>query len=289
MSSTQKTSVRFAPSPNGYLHLGHAFSAFFAYDKAGQAGSDFILRIEDIDTNRCNKTLEQQIYKDLEWIGIKWETPVRRQSDHWDDYRTALNKLDRLNLLYPCFCTRKDIKEEVDRSLSAPHGPEGIIYPGLCKNLSKETRAKKIEAGLPYTLRLDLEKALKHINKPLYWFDEEKGKQEAHPHEIGDAVLMRKDIPTSYHLSVVVDDHLQGITHVTRGEDLFYATHMHRVLQELLGYEPPLYHHHRLITDKNGKRFAKRNQSLSIKTLRENGYTPDDVKRMIESSPTSIL
>lgn len=284
MRRSSNTRVRFAPSPNGHLHLGHAYSAFFAFEKAKQTGGSFILRIENIDTTRCDKQLENDIFEDLIWLGLEWTEPVRRQSEHMEDYQKALNKLDSIELTYPCFCTRKEINEEATRSLTAPHGPEGIVYPGTCKTLSLKDRAEKIKSGLPYTIRLDLEKALNYIGKPLFWYDEEKGKQEAKAHDIGDAVLMRKDIPTSYHLSVVVDDHLQGITHVTRGKDLFYATHLHKILQELLGYKTPLYHHHKLITDKNGKRFAKRDNAITLRALREQGHTPDDIKRMIETA-----
>ncbi len=274
--------TRFAPSPTGRLHIGHAYSALFAYRLARDSGGRFILRIEDIDQDRCHPEFEQGIYEDLTWLGLTWETPVRRQSEHMPDYRAALDKLMDEDLIYPCFCTRKDIAEEVARAAAAPHGPEGVLYPGTCRALSPAQRKEKMKNGLPYAFRLESAKAetlLRGRNKwPLYWHDRGKGRQEAVPGILGDAVLARKDMNTSYHLSVTLDDHTQGVTLVTRGEDLFYATHLHRLLQELLGLEIPEWHHHPLLLDKDGKRFAKRNDSVTLQYLRETmGKTPQEV------------
>jgi glutamyl-Q tRNA(Asp) synthetase len=272
--------TRFAPSPTGRLHLGHACSALFAYEQA--KGGRFILRIEDIDAARCRPEFEQGIYEDLKWLGLTWEEPVRRQSEHFDTYDSHLRKLDERGLLYPCFCTRKEIQEEIARAPSAPHGPEGALYPGTCRALSFQERLQRMNAGQPYALRLDMQKSLAHVNRPLYWTDRAKGMQTAAPDLLGDVVLARKDTPASYHLCVTIDDHLQGVTLVTRGEDLFYATHLHRLLQALLGLDVPDYHHHRLLLDENGRRFAKRNRSVTLEHLRGDGKTPEDIKRMVE-------
>lgn len=274
--------TRFAPSPTGRLHIGHAYSALFAYKLAIEAGGKFILRIEDIDPERCHKEFEDGIFEDFAWLGLSWEEPVRRQSDYMHDYSDALAKLQARDLLYPCFCTRKEIREEVMRSGYAPHGPEGLLYPGTCKKLSDAVREQKIAAGIPHAFRLDLEKAMQDIEEPLTWIDHEKGEQEATPEILGDAVLARKDISASYHLSVTIDDHLQGITLVTRGEELFYATHLHRLLQELLELDVPEWHHHKIITNQDGERLAKRDKAISIQHLRENeGKTPQDIMEMI--------
>jgi len=270
--------TRFAPSPTGRLHIGHAYSAFFAYRLAKESGGKFILRIEDIDPERCQKEFGDGIYEDLAWLGLDWEKPVRRQSDYMQDYNKALTKLHNRNLLYPCFCTRKEIRQEVMLSGYAPHGPEGLLYPGTCKGLSNIVREQKIAAGIPYAFRLDLEKAMADIKEPLTWIDREKGEQQATPEILGDVVLARKDINASYHLSVTIDDHIQGITLVTRGEELFYASHLHRLLQELLELHVPQWHHHKIITDKDGNRLAKRDSSISIQYLREKqGRTPQDI------------
>lgn len=273
--------TRFAPSPTGRLHIGHAFSALFAFRESLDHGGRFILRIEDIDPARCRPAFEDGIFEDLGWLGLEWEKPVRRQSDHMADYKSALHRLDELNLLYPCFCTRKDIQEEIARSGSAPHGPEGALYPGTCRTLTKDEREEKRARGLPYALRLDMEKALASLEAPLTWTDLSKGTQTATPGILGDVVLARKDVMASYHLCVTLDDHLQGVSVVTRGEDLFYASHLHRLLQHLLGLNVPVWHHHRLLFDKDGKRFAKRNKSVTLQHLREiEGMTPEEVKGM---------
>jgi glutamyl-Q tRNA(Asp) synthetase len=277
--------TRFAPSPTGRLHIGHAHSALFAYEKARTAGGRFILRIEDIDSGRCRPEFVAGIYEDLAWLGLEWEMPVRRQSRHMSDYGDALETLKQAGLLYPCFCTRRDIAAEIERSGVAPHGPEGHLYPGLCRNLSRAAQDERIAAGAEYAWRLDMDKAIMQVRGrghwPLRWRDGDKGGQTATPEILGDVVLARKDVATSYHLSVTLDDHLQGVTLVTRGEDLFYATHLHRLLQELLGLSVPAWHHHGLLRDQDGKRFAKRNNSVTLQYLREiEKKTPQDVREM---------
>lgn len=281
--------TRFAPSPTGRLHIGHAYSALFAYEKAKDHNGRFILRIEDIDAERCHLEFTEGIYEDLRWLGLEWEEPVRLQSEHMDDYTAALGKLESAELLYPCFCTRKDIREEIERAGGAPHGPEGPLYPGTCRHLDSDERAEMITGETPYALRLDLERALEHIHHaPLFFHDHAQGDIQAAPEILGDAVLARKDCPTSYHLSVCVDDALQGITCVTRGEDLLYATHLHRLLQELLGLPLPKYHHHPLLTDEKGERFAKRNKSVTLEEMRKSGSTASNIKRDIQSRIKNI-
>ncbi len=270
--------TRFAPSPTGYLHLGHAYSAKLASDFAHERGGKFLLRIEDIDHGRCKMEYETAIYEDMHWVGLTWERPVRRQSDHMQDYLDARDILDQKQLLYPCFCTRKDIRQKIKESGRAPHDlhSEGPLYPGICRNLTAAERQDHIEAGRPYALRLDMAKALELAkDTALAWTDLEAGEQITGPEAlrdiIGDVILARKDIPTSYHLSVVVDDHLQEISHIIRGKDLFQATHLHRLLQFILGYKTPLYLHHDLLTDENGRRYAKRDNAKTLKFMRENG------------------
>ncbi|HLO76406.1 MAG TPA: tRNA glutamyl-Q(34) synthetase GluQRS [Magnetospirillum sp.] len=271
--------TRFAPSPTGRLHLGHAHSALFAREQAGADGR-FLLRIEDIDPVRCRPEFIDGIFEDLAWLGLTWELPVRRQSEHLDDYRAALARLDAMGLLYPCFCTRKDIADEVARAGHAPHGPDGVLYPGLCRTLSAAERTERMEAGEPFALRLDMAAATARVGR-LCWHDRAAGEQVATPEIFGDVVLARKDVPASYHLAVTVDDALQGVTLVTRGQDLFAATHVHRLLQHLLELTVPDYHHHRLLTDENGKRFAKRDNSLTLQALRQSAYSQRDVIQMI--------
>ncbi len=282
----EKYITRFAPSPTGRLHLGHAYSAIFARNQARATGGHFLLRIEDIDPTRCTAAFEQGIYEDLAWLGLTWEEPVRRQSAHMNDFGAALGKLRDMELLYPCFCSRKDIQEEIARSGYAPHmtieGPEGLLYPGTCRHLSQAQQIENMEKGLPYAFRLDMQKALSLVDEPLTWFDHAAGWQTATPEILGDVVLARKDVPTSYHLSVSVDDDLQGVNLVTRGKDLFYATHLHRLLQHLLGLKVPQYHHHDLLLDHEGKRFAKRNDGVTLQHLRMvEKKTPADIMQMI--------
>lgn len=275
--------TRFAPSPTGRLHIGHAYSALFAYEKAMENKGRFILRIEDIDTGRCRPEFTEGIYEDLRWLGLEWEEPVRLQSRHMDVYKAALDRLDTDGLLYPCFCTRKDIRDEIERAGGAPHGPEGTLYPDICRTLSAAEKAQNMAKGTPYALRLNMQAALAYINRTsLFFNDYTHGQVKATPEILGDVVLARKDCPTSYHLSVCVDDAVQGITCVTRGEDLFYATHLHRLLQELLSLPVPEYHHHPLLTDEHGQRFAKRNKSVTLEEMRHEGYTAEDLKRDIQ-------
>jgi glutamyl-Q tRNA(Asp) synthetase len=276
--------TRFAPSPTGWLHLGHAYAALFAQEAA--AGGRFLIRLEDIDGTRARPEYEEAIFEDLAWLGLQWETPVRRQSDHFEDYRAALAKLEALGVLYPCFCTRREIQEEIAHAGNAPQGPDGPLYPGTCRNRDTTERAQRMAAGESYALRLDVAKAARLTSCDLVWTDRERGTFQALPAVFGDVVLARKDTPTSYHLAVVVDDALQGITLVTRGEDLLEATHLHRLLQELLGLPVPAWHHHRLITDETGKRLAKRDDARSLRSLRAAGWTPERVRDMILFDPT---
>jgi len=271
--------TRFAPSPTGPLHLGHAHSALFAAKCAKDAGGRFRLRIEDIDSGRCRPEFIDAIFADLEWLGLEWERPVRRQSEHMEDYRTALDRLAARGLLYPCFCTRQAIQAEIARAGHAPHGPDGFLYPGTCRTLSAAERARRIDADEPFALRLDMAAAVAAAGG-LTWRDRDRGMIAADPAAFGDVVLARKDVPTSYHLAVTVDDALEGVTLVTRGEDLFAATDVHRLLQALLGLPVPDYHHHRLLTDAEGRRYAKRDRSLTIASLRQTGHTAADVRAM---------
>lgn len=274
---TQPERTRFAPSPTGYLHLGHAFSAMFASRTATQLGGEMLLRIEDIDRGRCRPEFESTISDDLTWLGLTWPTPVRRQSEHFDDYEAALNKLDEAALLYPCFCTRAEITAEIARSPAAPHGPDGPAYPGTCRGIAPTEIADRKARGDSFALRLDMTRALKRVGSELVFDDATRGRIRADPAKYGDFILARKDTPTSYHLAVTVDDHVQGITCVTRGDDLFEATHIHRLLQHLLGYETPRYAHHPLIQDADGRRLAKRDQATSLRELRERGLTPEAI------------
>ena len=271
--------TRFAPSPSGHLHLGHAYSALFAESK----GTQFLVRMEDIDPDRCRSEFEITILEDLNWLGLEWGKPIRRQSEHMADYAAALRELQNQNLLYPCFCTRKDIQNEINAAGHAPHGPDGLIYPGICRRLDKLEQNDRIANGTPHAFRLKINEASK-IAGSLSWHDAEAGLQQACPKIFGDVVLARKDTPTSYHLAVTVDDHIQDVTLVTRGQDLFTSSHLHRLLQALLGFEVPEYHHHRLLLDHDGKRFAKRNQSVTLHNLRANGYTRCQVLKLAEWS-----
>lgn len=268
--------TRFAPSPTGLLHMGHAHAALFAAGAAGPGGR-FILRIEDIDGTRCRPEFEAAILEDLAWLGLDWERPVRRQSEHMADYAAALGVLKAQDFLYPCFCTRREIQAEIERAGAAPHGPDGALYPGICRVLSTAERHARIEQGIPYAWRLDMARAVRETG-PLAWNDRAKGRVAARPEIFGDVVLARKETPTSYHLAVTVDDALQGITLVTRGEDLFDATHVHRLLQALLILPVSEYRHHGLIVDDSGKRLAKRDKAATLRSLREGGKTPAEVR-----------
>jgi glutamyl-Q tRNA(Asp) synthetase len=281
--------TRFAPSPTGPLHLGHAFAAITAFEAARKEGGRFLVRIEDIDTARCRPDHEAGILADLAWLGLVWDGPVRRQSEHFAEYRAALGRLEEKGVLYPCFCTRKEIAEEIARAGEAPHLTEGAsepLYPGTCRRFSEEERCARIARGDNYALRLDADAAGKFAGA-LSFIEEgegphgEHGAQAVNPQRLGDVVLARKDTPTSYHLSVVVDDAAEGVTLATRGADLFTATHVQRVLQALLGFAPPHYAHHRLILDENGRKFSKRDHAKTLASFRESGASPDDVRRMI--------
>jgi glutamyl-Q tRNA(Asp) synthetase len=269
--------TRFAPSPTGWLHLGHAYAALFASEQANSGR--FLIRLEDIDATRARPEYEEAIFEDLAWLGLSWEKPVRRQSDHFDDYRAALGQLETKGLLYPCFCTRRDIQDEIARAGNAPQGPDGPLYPGTCRHLDADERQKRLASGDAYALRLDVNQALQLIDTPLTFTELSRGEITADPTIFGDVVLARKDTPASYHLAVVVDDALQGSTLITRGEDLLPATHLHRLLQYLLGLPVPRWHHHRLITDETGKRLAKRDEARSLTSLRDAGWTPDRVRQ----------
>lgn len=271
--------TRFAPSPTGYLHLGHAFSALTAFDAARAAGGRFILRLEDIDQGRARPEFEAAIYEDLAWLGIEWETPVRRQSEHMADYEAALQDLAARNLVYRCFRTRREIAEAI---ASAPHeGDAHEMFRG--EALPPEEEAERLARGEPFAWRLSLKKARAALG-PAYFamvFEDESGPVRADPEAHGDVVLARKDFPTSYHLASVWDDALQGVTHVIRGEDLREAAHLHVLLQKLLGLPTPTYRHHRLILGADGKRLAKRDDAATLRALRAAGKTPVDVRAMV--------
>ncbi len=293
MSPPPRIVTRFAPSPTGYLHLGHAYSALFAAEKAElNNGGRMLLRIEDIDQGRARPEFEAAIMEDLKWLGLDWPEPVRKQSEHTGDHQTALMYLEDRQLLYPCFCTRKEILAEIEDSAAAPHappggpamGPDGPLYPGTCRGLSTSERRENEAGGKPYALRLDMTAARAFADAagdgPLTWTDRDKGTVIATPEIFGDVVLARKDTPTSYHLAVTIDDHIEGVTLVTRADDLFASTHVHRLLQALLRLETPEYLHHRLLTGEDGKRLAKRDQPQTIRALREAGKTPEEVREM---------
>jgi glutamyl-Q tRNA(Asp) synthetase len=270
-----KTVTRFAPSPTGYLHLGHVRSALEGWSAARRHGGRFLLRLEDIDGARCRDEYATAILEDLAWLGLDWDEPVRRQSEHFDDYRRALDRLAEIGVLYPCFCTRREIQAEIARAGGAPQGDAGPLYPGTCRGLAADVVAARHRSRDNYALRLDLVRALA-LTGPLDWTEGEQ-LWHADPMSLGDVILARKELPTSYHLAVTVDDAIQGVTLVTRGEDLLPATHIHRLLQALLGLPTPRYRHHRLLTGKNGRRLAKRDGALTVRSLRERGMTPADV------------
>ena len=273
------TVTRFAPSPTGYLHLGHVRSALEGWRAARGAGGRFLLRVEDIDQTRCRGEYATAILEDLAWLGLSWDGPVRKQSEHFQDYRRALDRLEALAVVYPCFCTRREIRDEIARAGGAPHAPTGPPYPGTCRRLDRGQRVEKQRSGVDYALRLDLARALA-LTGPLDWIEEEGDgphRQLANPAPLGDIVIARKGMPTSYHLAVTVDDAIQGVTLVTRGEDLATATHVHRVLQALLDLPTPRYRHHELVTDAAGRRLSKRDRALTIRAMRESGISPGEI------------
>jgi len=273
--------TRFAPSPSGYLHIGHAYSALFGYEAARLSGGRFLLRIEDIDTQRCRPEFERAIFEDLSWLGLPWHGEPLRQSARMQAYADALVRLQALGVLYPCFCTRKQIRAEIEHSGRAPHGANAeLVYPGICREIAPSESDRRMDQGEPFAWRLDLDKSLA-VTGPLAWYDCRAGWVEAKPQQLGDPILARKDTPTSYHLAVVLDDHLQGVNLVTRGEDLFHATHIHRVLQALLEITPPRWYHHNLVADSRGERLAKRNRAITLRHLRDIGRTPVDIWKLI--------
>ena len=313
--------TRFAPSPTGFLHLGHAFSALIAWQRAREAGGRFLLRLEDIDPGRCRPDFAAAIEEDLAWLGLDWDGPVRVQSAHLAEYRVVLDDLAGRGLLYPCFCTRADIAREIAEAASAPHAPDGrtshapdgrtshapdgrtshapdgrtshapdgrtshapdgtIPYPGTCRRLSTDERTARVAAGEPFALRLDVARAVDSVGS-LTFHDETEGVVACQPLRFGDVVLARKDAPASYHLCVTHDDALQGVTLVTRGEDLLAATQLHRLIQALMGWREPHYAHHPLLSGPDGRRFAKRHGALSLRQLRAEGRSPADIQATI--------
>jgi glutamyl-Q tRNA(Asp) synthetase len=278
---------RFAPSPNGYLHLGHAYSALLNFDLARKAGGEFLLRIEDIDATRCRPEFEAAIGEDLAWLGLSWGRPVRRQSEHFSDYRAAVEQLSALGLVYPSFESRAEIAKLVaqrEQSGPSPRDPDGApIYPGTAKSLPAEQRATLLASGAPYALRLDMAASIR-LAGDLAWQEQGEGPSgetgiiAAQPCAWGDIVLARKETPTSYHLSVVVDDALQGVTEVVRGQDLFWSTSVHRLLQALLGLPVPVYRHHRLIRDADGEKLSKSTNATGLRELRAAGAAPADIR-----------
>jgi glutamyl-Q tRNA(Asp) synthetase len=291
-----KPVFRFAPSPNGYLHLGHALSAVLNFDMATQSRGRFLLRIEDIDAARCRPEYEAAIYQDLAWLGLTWEEPVWRQSAHFDAYEMALGQLESMGLIYPSFESRAEIARLVmdrDRVGRWPRDPDGVpFYPGNAKELPAAERRRRRQTGDPFALRLDMAAAIRLVSLrngevPLTWMetgagpDRETGPIVATPAAWGDVILARKDVPTSYHLAAVVDDARQGITHVVRGQDLFHATGLHRLLQELLRLPQPVYHHHRLVRCAEGRKLSKSTFATGLRELREAGATAADIRRTI--------
>jgi len=281
---------RFAPSPNGYLHLGHAYSALLNADLARQSGGQLLLRIEDIDPARCRPEFEAAIYEDLRWLGISWQHQVRRQSEHLADYRAALDRLTALGLVYPSFESRAEIAKAVaqrEEGGAWPRDPDGApLYPGTAKQLPIGERTRLIEQGAPYALRLDMAAAVARAGQ-LGWNEEgegprrERGRIAANPQAWGDVILARKETPTSYHLSVVIDDALQGVSEVVRGADLFHATSVHVLLQHLLGVRQPVYRHHRLVMDDSGHKLSKSTQATGLRDLRAAGITPGEIRRRV--------
>ena len=280
------TVTRFAPSPTGRLHLGHVLAAQVAHALARQANGVFLLRHEDIDGPRVREDFYQGIEEDLKWLGLIWDGEPLRQTSRIAAYDAALASLRGKNLVYPCFCTRREIQEEWTRMGAAPQGPEAPVYPGTCRQLTNDEQQEKFHSGIAYAWRLDSGMAGETAG-PLTFRDLRFGEIPVKPELLGDVVLARKDIGTAYHLAVVVDDAFQEITHVTRGDDLLPSTNVHRLLQFLLGFREPLYLHHPLVLDKQGKRLAKRSDSLAIAALRENGITPAEVLNQVAAASSS--
>src|SRR5277367_4213238 len=282
--------LRFAPSPNGYLHLGHAYSALLNHDMARECGGRVLLRLEDIDTTRCRPEYEEAIYEDLRWLGVTWQQPARRQSEHFADYATAVAELESQGLIYPSFESRGELSAlvaELDRQGGWPRDPDGVpIYPGRARKMSAAERERRRAAGEPSALRLAMDRAVARAGV-LTWTETgagphgQTGLVTAAPQMWGDVVLARKEAPTSYHLSAVLDDALQGVTDIVRGQDLFWSTSIHRLLQALLGLPEPAYHHHKLILDDDGAKLSKSTAATGLRELRSGGATPRDIRRMV--------
>jgi len=275
---------RFAPSPNGYLHLGHAFSALINHEMAAATGGSLLLRMEDIDVERCRPEFDQAIYEDLGWLGLSWDEPVRRQSEHFDAYAEALASLEQRGLVYPCFCSRAEVLNAVAERPDWPRDPDGSpLYPGTCKHMTAAERRARL--GQPAALRLDMEAALAQARQKIAWREYGGGAERrdiiGDPSLWGDAVLSRKDVPASYHIAVVVDDAVQGVTDVVRGEDLFMATSLHRLLQILLDLPAPAYHHHELLRDAAGRKLSKSLRAKSLRAMRREGLAPADLKEQL--------
>jgi len=287
MDNDSQLIFRFAPSPNGELHLGHAYSALLNLKMARDVGGKMLLRIEDIDTVRCTPELEKQMLEDLEWIGFEWDEEPIRQSERFDAYRQILDGLAKDGLIYPATLSRGDIKKRVvELGDEWPSDPDGAPhYPGNERDLSEQQRQKIINSGEPYTLRLDMTKAIQASSKDMFW-NEDGSEIPTNPSQWGDVVLARKDTPASYHLSCVLDDAFQGITHIVRGQDLYHATSVHRLLQNLLDLQQPQYHHHDLILDDDSKKLSKSNKDTSLRQLRKSDHTPSDIIELI-SFPNS--
>jgi glutamyl-Q tRNA(Asp) synthetase len=278
--------TRFAPSPTGYLHLGHAYAALTARRRAREGAGRFLLRMEDIDPGRCRPEFVRAIEEDLAWLGLDWDGPVRVQSAHLAEYRAVLDGLAARGLVYPCFCTRADIQREIAASAAAPHAPDGsAVYPGTCRHLSPAERARRIAAGERHALRLDMARALGQVALPLTFEEAGEGCVVCAPERFGDVVLARKDAPASYHLCVTHDDAVQGVTLVTRGQDLKPSTDLHRLLQALMGWPAPGYAHHALLVDATGQRLAKRDRAMTLRALREQGVSAEEARRMAERPP----
>jgi glutamyl-Q tRNA(Asp) synthetase len=283
MTANAPKVFRFAPSPNGYLHLGHAYSALRNHDLARRHGGRLLVRLEDIDIDRCRREYETALLDDLAWLGIEWEKPERRQSEHFAEYAARLEDLRRRRLVYPCFCSRGDISRIVAGAASWPRDPDGApLYPGTCKHMSKLERERRLAAGQHAALRIDMDEALAQVGERLGWREYGEGDVardvEAEPAVWGDAVVGRRDIPASYHIAVVVDDALQGVTDIVRGMDLFNATSLHRLLQNLLDLPAPEYHHHELLRDGAGNKLSKSTRAKSIRSIRSEGLTPADLR-----------
>lgn len=289
---SERRVFRFAPSPNGRLHLGHAYSALLNRKLAGEAGGRLLLRIEDIDSTRSAAEFERGIYEDLAWLGFEWEEPVRRQSEHMDTYRAHLDRLIAGELVYPAFMSRGEIRAHIAEAQATgerwPTDPDGApLYPAADRLLPARERKRRIESGAPFAWRLDMERALGRVARPLSWHEQglgpagEAGTVPADAAAWGDVVLARRETPTSYHLSVVTDDAMQGITDVARGRDLFHATAVHRLLQELLGLPAPSYFHHDLVLGEDGRKLSKSRGDTALAELRAGGATPRDISRMV--------